>query len=334
MVGGMTSSSVARCETSPACVSSGASSRAQKGQRVIIGPWTHFPAMFVFPGSFVGEHYFGARSEALIIDLQGIVLRYYDHFLKGLDNGVADEQPVRLFVMGENVWRFEDEWPLARAHPTPYYLHNGGRANTVHGDGWLDPESPGSEPPDVFLYNPRDPVPTLGGGLCCIEYTGRPGPADQRFVETRPDVLVYSTPPLEHDTEVTGPLTITLYAATSARDTDFTAKLVDVGPDDCCARNLTDGIIRARYRQPRTAAALLNPGEIYEYAIDLWATSNLFKKGHRIRVEISSSNFPRFDRNTNTGNTTAEDSEMITATQTICHDALHPSRIVLPIVPR
>ncbi|MBM3948846.1 MAG: CocE/NonD family hydrolase [SAR202 cluster bacterium] len=309
----------------------GATPAARKGQRLTIGPWVHGGSAVEFAGVPVGEHYFGVRSYSLSIDLHGRILRYYDHILKGMDNGVADEKPVNIFVMGDDVWRQEDDWPLKRAKDTRYYFHSRGKANTLAGDGMLSTESPGGETPDVFLYNPINPVPTKGGQLCCNDAYINPGAFDQRLIETRPDVLCYSTPPLSRDVEVTGPVTVTLYAASSARDTDFTAKLVDVGPDNSYARNLTDGIIRARYRKGGKAQ-LITPGEVYEYQIDLWATSNVFKKGHQIRVEISSSNFPRFDRNANTGKPNNEDPDFVTATQTILHDAKHPSHIVLPIV--
>ena len=312
----------------------GATETARRGQRLLIGPWVHGAATSGAAGKPIGESYFGARSASAVQDIHGRQLRFYDHFLRDMDNGVADEKPVRIFVMGDNVWRDEDDWPLERAQPTPYFLHSAGRANTLNGDGSLSTDPPGHEPPDVFLYNPADPVPTTGGGLCCYDQFGNPGAFDQSAVEARADVLVYSTPPLERDTEVTGPITVTLYAASSASDTDFTAKLVDVCPADECARNLTDGIIRARYRVPRSPAQLITPGQVYEYTIDLWATSNVFKRGHRIRLEVSSSNFPRFDRNTNTGNVIAEDAAFIPATQTVLHDDQHRSHVTLPIVPR
>ena len=312
----------------------GATETARRGQRLLIGPWVHPGATAGFPGTPVGASYFGVRSYSSVQDVHGRQLRFYDHFLRDMDNGVADEKPVRIFVMGDNVWRDEDDWPLERAQPTPYFLHSAGRANTLNGDGSLSTDPPGHEPPDVFLYNPADPVPTTGGGLCCYDQFGNPGAFDQSAVEARADVLVYSTPPLERDTEVTGPITVTLYAASSASDTDFTAKLVDVCPADECARNLTDGIIRARYRVPRSPAQLITPGQVYEYTIDLWATSNVFKRGHRIRLEVSSSNFPRFDRNTNTGNVIAEDAAFIPATQTVLHDDQHRSHVTLPVVPR
>ena len=262
-----------------------------------------------------------------------MLLRWFDCWLKGAPNGILDEPPVRLFVMGDNVWRDEREWPLARAQSVKYYLHSQGRANSLNGDGALSPQPPGDEPPDVFLYNPADPVPTRGGPLCCHAYFLAGGAYDQQEIERRQDVLVYSTPPLERDVEVTGPITVTLWAATSAPDTDFTAKLVDVC-EHGCARNLTDGIIRARYRDSRSTPSLVEPGRAYGYTIDLWATSNVFKAGHRIKVEVSSSNFPRFDRNPNTGRRIAEDAELQPALQTILHRAQYPSHITLPIVPR
>ena len=307
----------------------GASDLARSGQRLTIGPWIHGGS----PPSVSGEYNFGTRAAGAAIDLMGDVLRFYDHVLLGEDNGFADDRPVRLFVMGENAWRREDEWPLSRAVETAYYLHSEGRANSLNGDGALSVETPGDQPSDSYVYNPVNPVPTVGGGLCCDPAFMANGAYDQRWVEGREDVLVYSTPPLAEDVEVTGPVSVTLFASSSAVDTDFTAKLVDVEPSGY-ARNLTDGIIRARYRNPRQPAELIAPGDIIEYTIDLWATSNLFKKGHRIRVEISSSNFPRFDRNMNTGAPIGSDVEFQPALQTIYHTSEYPSRLTLPVVPR
>jgi putative CocE/NonD family hydrolase len=300
-----------------------------KQQRLIIGPWFHTT---MWP-NIAGEVDFGLRAQGLAIDLEGIILRWFDHWLKAIDTGMLREPPVKLFVMGENVWRDEREWPLARAQHTRYYFHSGGRANTRHGDGVLSLEPPSHEPADHYLYDPRHPVPTRGGGLCCWQASVPGGAYDQRSVEERSDVLVYSTPPLAQAMEVTGPIVLKLWASSSAVDTDFTAKLVDVEPSGY-ARNLTDGILRARYRESTARPTLIEPGRVYEYTIDLWATSNLFKAAHRIRVEVSSSNFPRFDRNPNTGHPFAQDAELRPATQTILHDADHPSHIVLPIVPR
>ena len=307
----------------------GATDQARAGQKLVIGPWIHGGS----PTSMAGDYNFGTRASALALNLQGSILAYYDHLLKGEDNGVMEESPVRVFVMGENAWRLEDEWPLERAENVRYHLGSGGRANTLNGDGVLSLEAPGDEAADVFLYNPIDPVPTRGGGLCCDPAFMASGAYDNRCIESRSDVLVYSTPPLDRDTEVTGPITVTLYASSTAPDTDFTAKLVDVEPCGY-ARNLTDGIIRARYRTPRTAASLIEPGKVYEYTIDLWATSNLFKKGHRIRLEVSSSNFPRFDRNANTGEPIGTDAGFVSALQTVYHTREYPSHVMLPIVPR
>ncbi len=306
----------------------GATEAARNGQRLLVGPWFHDDS----PGSVGGEVNFGPNADSVSFDFHGTKLRWYDYWLKGEDNGVGEEDPVRIFVMGANEWRSEKEWPLARTRYTDYYLHSGGRANSVRGDGSLSTEAPGDEPYDAYLYNPNNPVPTRGGGLCCDAASSPPGSFDQSAIEAREDVLVYSTGPLESPVEVTGPLTVTLYAASSAVDTDFTAKLVDACP---CggAINLTDGIIRARYRESTEEAKLITPGEVYEYKIDLWATSNLFKSGHRIRVEISSSNFPRFDRNPNTGGVLGGGTESKPASQTILHNGMYPSRVTLPLIP-
>jgi putative CocE/NonD family hydrolase len=298
-----------------------------------MGPWSHgLPT-----NNQVGTVDFGIRSgqnlSVLQFDLDRQILRFFDHWLKGVDNGLASEPPVRLFVTGENVWRTEQEWPLARSRSTSYYLHSGGRANSIKGDGQLSQSEPAAERPDIYLYDPYRPVPTRGGGLCCYMAQTPPGPFDQGQVEAREDVLVFKTPPLELDTEVTGPVSLELWASTSAPDTDFTAKLVDLCPDGC-ARNLTDGIIRARFRLGTDQARPITPGEVVQYRIELWSTCHLFRRGHRIALEVSSSNFPRFDRNPNTGHRLGADAEMRRATQTIYHDRDHPSHLVLPVIPR
>ncbi len=307
----------------------GMTAEARQHQRLLIGPWKHGVPL----SSVSGDLAFGIMGEAFAIDFEGVQLRWYDHWLKGLDNGVRHDAPVRLFVMGDNVWRDEQEWPLARTRYQRYYLHSRGKANSLRGDGALSPESPGLEPPDRFLYDPRHPVPTRGGALCCWAGALPQGAYDQSLVESREDVLVYTTPPLAVDVEVTGPIVVTLYAASSAMDTDFTAKLVDVHPSGF-AQNLTDGIIRARYRQSTAHPEPIAPGTVYAYTIDLWATSNVFKAGHCIRLEVSSSNFPRFDRNPNTGGELGTETELLPAIQTIYHDGSHPSHVTLPIIPR
>jgi len=232
--------------------------------------------------------------------------------------------------MGENKWRAEQEWPLQRTKYTPLYLHSGGAANSSRGDGTLSLEKPAEEPADVFTYNPANPVPTVGGNNLV---GAQAGPYDQSEVELRNDVLVYTGTALTEDLEVTGPVKMILYASSTAPDTDFTAKLVDVHPDGR-AFNLCDGIIRARYRNGLDAPKLLSPGAIELYEIDLWVTSNLFKAGHRIRVEISSSNFPRFDRNPNSGLPFGTDTQMHRAQQTIYHTDKYPSHLLLPVIPR
>jgi len=232
-------------------------------------------------------------------------------------------------VMGENVWRDEQEWPLARTRYTPYYLHSQGQANSLHGDGRLDPAVPGEETPDSFVYDPNDPVPTCGGNTLIIPM----GVQDQRQVETRQDVLVYTSAPMTIPLEVTGPIVVHLFVASSAPDTDFTAKLVDVRPDGY-TQNLADGIVRTRYRASRMQPALLTPGQVTEVTIDLWATSHVFLPGHSLRLDISSSNFPRFDRNLNTGEDQATGTRWQTAAQTILHDQRYPSHVLLPVIPR
>jgi putative CocE/NonD family hydrolase len=301
----------------------GGSEAARRGQRLVIVIGGHAGS-----GPKIGEVDFGRESVA---DEDEAMLRWYDYLLKGAANGVEREKPVKIFVMGKNSWREEDDWPLARAKSTRFYLHSGGSANGLGGDGTLGAGAPGAEPADRFVYDPADPAPTRGGSLCCDAAHLAPGAFDQRPVEARPDVLVYSTPAFEQNFEVTGPVSVELYAGSSAVDTDFTAKLVDVWPNGF-AQNLTDAIVRARYRNSQEKAELMSPGEVYKFTIDLWATSNVFLAGHRLRVEISSSNFPRFDRNMNTGEDQARATRMMKATNTIYHDRAHPSALVVPVV--
>jgi putative CocE/NonD family hydrolase len=290
--------------------------------RILIGPWPHNMSV-KFPGVD-----FGPESA---VPLRGLQLEWFDQWLKGKDTTLLSRPPVRIFVMGVNRWRDEREWPLARARPVAFYLHSRGRANTLAGDGVLAPAPAGKETADRFVFDPAKPVPTLGGAVCCDFRIFPWGPMDQRPVEKRQDVLVYTSKPLHRDLEVTGPVSVVLYAATSARDTDFTAKLVDVFPDGM-ARNLADGILRLRYRNSLEKAVLAKPGEVYRLNIPVGVTSNVFRKGHRIRLEISSSNFPRFDRNPNTGRPVADERKLQKASQTIYHDRLRPSHALLPVL--
>ena len=308
----------------------GGSEAARHGQRLIVGPWFHGP----FNGK-TGDIDFGpnARANQDVYPMEDLRLRWFDSVLKGIDNGMAQEKPVKIFVMGRNVWRDEDDWPLARARETRYYLHSQGKANTLSGNGELSTAAPAAEPADKYTYDPADPTPTRGGGLCCDNNHEPSGAFDQRPVEARTDVLVYSTPPFKADTEVTGPVSVELYASSSAVDTDFTGKLVDVWPNGY-AQNLTDGIQRARYRISPERAEFMNPGEVYKFTIDLVATSNVFLKGHQLRMEISSSNFPHYDRNLNTGGDQGHSTRMVKAVNSVYHDHEHPSALIVPVIPQ
>ncbi|MGC1461536.1 MAG: CocE/NonD family hydrolase [Terracidiphilus sp.] len=281
-------------------------------------------------GRKVGDVDFGAEAP---FDENAITLDWYDYLFKDKQNEFANGKPVKIFVMGENKWRNEVSWPLERAKETRYFLHSDGKANSAGGDGLLTTDAGGAERADSYVYDPANPAPTVGGPLCCDTAHLEPGPRDQRDMESRQDVLVYTTPPLDVDTEVTGPIMLDLFAKSSAVDTDFTGKLVDVDPDGF-ARNLTEGILRARYRESMSEPKALVPGKVYEYKIDLWSTSNVFLKGHKIRLEVSSSNFPRFDRNLNNGKSAADSAEFVKATNTILHDSDHSSALVLPVAPQ
>ncbi len=304
---------------------------ARRNQKILIGPWGHNAP----DSSRFGEIDFGPNG---FVNMSEVELRWFDHWLKGIDTGFHDGPPIELFVMGANEWRSEREWPLARTVYTPFYLHSHGKANSLGGDGWLDPEPPGAEEPDRFVYDPENPVLSIGGNSSIGHWAGTAedpvisGPIDQRPIEQREDVLVYTSPPLERPLEVTGPIEVILYAESSTRDTDFAVKLVDVHPNGY-AQNLSDGIIRARYRAGFDRTELLEPGEVAEYRIQLASTSNLFLPGHRIRLDVTSSNFPRFSRNLNTGGNVATDTTIRLAKQTVLHSGRYPSRVVLPVIP-
>jgi putative CocE/NonD family hydrolase len=291
---------------------------------------------------YVGGHAGGSDSkkvgavdfgEKLPFNFNEVVLSWYDALLKGQTNSASAEKPVKIFVMGKNEWREEEDWPLARVKRTKYYLHSAGAANTGSGDGTLSTAAPGAEKADQFTYDPNDAVPTLGGPLCCGPFPPSGlGPQDQSKAESRNDVLVFTTPALTKDLEVTGPVSLDLYVSSSALDTDFTGKLVDVWPNGF-AQNLTEGILRLRYRNSQEKPELAKPGETYHITVDLWATSNVFLAGHKLRLEVSSSNFPRFDRNLNTGEEQAAGTRISKATNVIYHDTARPSALVLPLVP-
>jgi putative CocE/NonD family hydrolase len=281
--------------------------------RIVVGPWAHNTSSR-FPGFD-----FGPDAELPIRRLQ---LEWFDHWLKPRE-GARRFPPARVFLMGVNRWRDEPEWPPERTREVSWYLAGGGR---------LTETGPVGGKPDRFVYDPRKPVPTLGGALCCNAKIFPWGPMDQRPVERRDDVLVFSSAVLGRNVPVLGTVKVILYVSTSARDTDFTAKLVDVYPDGR-AVNLTDGILRLRYRESLERPKPARPGEVYQITIDAGVTGNVFRAGHRIRLEISSSDFPHYDRNPNTGKPVADETRLRPATQTIYHDPKRPSRLILPVVP-
>ena len=298
-------------------------SRRDAASRVVVGPWPHNMSI-PFP-----DVDFGPDSGAPIRRFQ---LDWFKHWLQ-LPQPQPDFalSPVRLFVMGVNRWRDEREWPLRRTRYTPWYLSSKLGANSLRGDGSLGPE-PKANDKDDYTFDPKRPVPTRGGAVCCNPKPFPWGPMDQRSVESRDDVLVYTSSPLKQDLEATGPVRVVLFVASSAPDTDFTAKLVDVFPDGN-ARNLCDGILRLRYRESLAKPVLAKPSEVYEVTIEAGVTSNVFRAGHRVRLEISSSNFPRFDRNPNTGRPIADEMELRVARQTVFHGRSYPSYLLLPVVP-
>ncbi len=310
----------------------GGSDAARQHQRLVIGPWAHGPL-----GGWYPERSYGLLAGTETADITGLQLRWFDWLLKGEENGVAAEKPVRLFVMGANEWRDEDDWPLPGTEYTDWFLHSGGRANTAGGDGSLSAGAPGDEPEDVYLYDPRDPVPTTGGGtfLPGLSIGANAGPRDQRAVEARQDVLCYTSEPLAAPLEVIGPVQAVLFVSSSATDTDFTAKLTDVAPGGR-VENLADGILRARYRESLSEPSPLEPERVYEVTVDLVGTAAVIAAGHRVRLEVSSSNFPRFDRNTNPGGVIATESEadFRQAVNRVHHSRVQPSRLVLPVIRR
>ena len=298
----------------------GGSELARRNQHLIVGPWTHTMDDLT---RTVGEVDFGPDAER---DFYQLADAWYSQWLKGEQTEAEDWPPIQLFVMGANRWRGEHEWPLARTEYRAYYLHSAGGANTVTGDGRLGPEPPGEEPQDSYEYDPNNPLMTL------FPPNGQQAPIDQRALDGRPDVLVFTTPPLEEPLEVTGPVVVKLFAASSAPDTDFVAKLLDIWPSGF-TQELCHGIVRARYRESFESPSLIEPGKVYEYTIALNPTSNLFRAGHRMRVDITSSDFPNFDRNHNTGGDDYREATLVTARQTIFHDAARPSHMILPVIP-
>lgn len=293
--------------------------RLRGAHRLVVGPWSHSPTTFT---SRLGAFDHGPAAEESYVDL---IARWYDHALKDVDNGIADEPPIRIFVVGRNEWRFEHEWPPARARERVLYLHSRGNAATPSGDGALGPEEPAAEPPDRYEYDPRDPVMSI------MLPDAHLAPCDQAVNDHRTDKLCYTGDPLAEELEITGEPEVRLWAATDGLDTDWVARLIVVRPDGS-AIDLVSGIVRARYRDGCETPSLLQPGEPCEYRIPLGPISIVLPPGHRLRLDVTSSDFPNFDRNHNTGADFATDPRLRRAAQQILHDAEHPSRLVLPVL--
>lgn len=301
----------------------GATEEIKRNQKLLMGPWPHG---LLRAKTKLGEIDFGPSS---LIDFKAYFLKWFDYWLKNIDNGIMKEKPVKLFLMGDNIWIEEDSYPLPNTKWTKYYLHSKGKANSLYGDGKLIREEPKNEPFDAYTYDPNNPVPFITEP----SFAQIGGPDDYRPVERRDDVLVYSTDPLNEDLIACGPIKMILYASSSAPDTDFTAKLLDVWENGFTQR-LTDGMVRARFRQGMDKPSLIIPNRIYSYEIDLWNTCQTFKKNHQIRIEVSSSAFPKYDRNPNTGEELGKTTQLQTANQKIYHSATYPSHIILPIIPK
>ncbi len=295
---------------------------ARQGQKLVIGPWTHMPWA---PAGGRGE---GVEPSVA----ENMQLRWFDRFLKGVETGVLDA-PVSLFVMGAEEWRDYPDWPPPGSEPVHWFLHSKGRANSRFGDGTLSLEAPGDEISDVFTADPLIPTTSIGGHSCCLSFVAPMGPADQRAAEEFNSVLVYTSETLRQPLELIGEVSVTLYAATSARDTDWTARLCEVFPDGRSI-NLQEGIVRARYRESLTEPSMPEPDKIYRYDIPLGPVGVRLAAGNRLRLTVSGSDFPQWDRNLNTGGELFHEgpTASVVATQTVLHDRDHPSHVTLPVM--
>jgi putative CocE/NonD family hydrolase len=306
-----------------------ASTEVGRQQYAVIAPTLHCAYTRATEETVVGERNVGDAR----LDYESLTYGWFDRFLKGQENGLLDTLPrVRYYTMGANLWQSSDTWPPAGAMTRTYFLSSGGRANTLAGDGALVLEPPRTDRPDTFSYDPMNPVPSYGGNVCCTGNAVRGGALDQSEMERRPDILVYSSEPLAEGVEVTGPVEVTLYVSSDARDTDFTVKLIDVDAEGR-AYNLDETIQRVRYREGYDREVWMQPGEVYEVKLGPLNTSNFFAAGHRIRIEVSSSNFPRFDRNLNTGGRNYDETQGVVAHNAVHHSRQHPSQIKLTVVP-
>ncbi len=301
-----------------------------KEQWLIIAPTLHCSYTRATENTVVGERSVGDAR----FDYNDMTYGFFDRFLKGEQHTVLDTMPrVRYYTMGENRWHSADSWPPAGARPQTFFLTSGGKANTLSGDGALAAHAPSADHPDAFTYDPMDPVPSHGGNVCCTGNAVQGGALDQRKMEARPDILVYTTDPLKEGVDVTGPVTVKLFVSSDAKDTDFTAKLIDVAPDGT-AYNLDETIQRMRYRDGYDRQVWMQPGKVYPVTLGPMNTSNYFAPGHRIRIEVSSSNFPRFDRNLNTGGHNYDEAHGVVAHNAVHHSKKYPSTITLTVVKR
>jgi putative CocE/NonD family hydrolase len=298
-----------------------ATSAARNGTRMIIGPWGHGASRSFGDVDFT--------QDAMISQFE-TELKWFDFHLKGIQNGLGSEDPVRLFYMGANQWRSEKDWPIPGTKYQEVFLTGGGHANTLRGDGQLSFNKPVNSGTDQYVYDPNNPVETHGGNNCC----GTPtiaGPRDQRPIEQREDVLVYTSEILKTQLTIAGNVRFKMYASTDGPDTDWMIKLTDVYPDGT-SMPISEGMLRAKFREGLDQIKLLKPGEVYAYDIELTGTANVFKPGHRIRIDITSSNFPQFDRNPNTGEPLGSSSNVRIARQKIHHGGTKASAIILPVV--
>ncbi|HEU0253725.1 MAG TPA: CocE/NonD family hydrolase, partial [Pyrinomonadaceae bacterium] len=298
-------------------------------QYAVIAPTLHCAFRRATENTVVGERSMGDAR----LNYEELTYEWFDHFLKGWDNGILEKMPrVRYFTMGINKWQTSDTWPPRGAQQMSLFLSSSGKANTLNGDGVLTTTAPASDNPDRFEYDPMNPVPSLGGNVCCTGNAISAGSYDQRKNETRPDILVYTTDPLKEGIEVSGSIEVTLYVSSDAKDTDFTVKLIDVYPDGR-AYNLDETIQRMRYRDGYDKPEVwMQGGKVYKVTLGPMTTSNYFEAGHRIRIEISSSNFPRFDRNLNTGGRNWDESKGVIARNAVHHSRQYPSEVKLTVV--
>jgi len=303
-----------------------ASENARNNMFMVIGPTTHCAMASETERTVVGERNMGDAR----FDYVGLIQRWFDRFLRGVDSGITKQPKVHAFMMGANQWRVYDRWPPAGVEDVPYYVESDGRANSLLGDGRLTTTRPGKAGRDELVYDPLRPVPSRGGSMCCGPgFQG--GSFDQAAIEMRSDVLVYTTPPLTDTVEITGPVKVSLYLSSDVKDTDLTVKLVDVYPDGK-AYNLDDGIQRVRWREGWDRPVLMERGTVYRVDVGPLVTSNAFLPGHRIRIEVSSSNFPRYERNLNTGGNNFDEEVGVVAHNVIHHGPRHPSMVVLPVL--